>query len=70
MSSVTEALADHFIADPSLLPALTGLQDRDDGTIRHELVTLRLPETSSGLVRPHVGTHGGGRRAGRSGVCR
>jgi hypothetical protein len=39
VEEIATALADHFIAEPSLLPALTGLQARDDGAIRHELLS-------------------------------
>jgi hypothetical protein len=39
VGEIATALADHFIANPSLLPALTGLQARHDGTIRHELLS-------------------------------
>jgi pimeloyl-ACP methyl ester carboxylesterase len=39
VEEVATALAEHFIANPSLLPALTGLQDRDDGAVRHEMLS-------------------------------
>jgi DNA-binding transcriptional MerR regulator len=39
IAELAAALADHFLADPSLLPVLTGLQNRDDGAIRYELLT-------------------------------
>ncbi|OIJ88965.1 MerR family transcriptional regulator [Streptomyces sp. MUSC 14] len=39
IDELAAALADHFLTDPSLLPVLTGLQDRDDGAIRYELLT-------------------------------
>lgn len=39
VEEIATALAGHFIAEPSLLPALTGLQARDDGAIRHELLS-------------------------------
>ncbi|MFH8409324.1 MerR family transcriptional regulator [Streptomyces sp. NPDC018019] len=32
-------LADHFLANPWLLPVLTGLQDRGDGASRYQLLT-------------------------------
>jgi hypothetical protein len=37
VEEIATALADHFITHPTLLPALTGLQARDDAAIRHEL---------------------------------
>jgi MerR family transcriptional regulator, thiopeptide resistance regulator len=39
VEEVATAMADHFIANPSLLPTLTGLQSRDDGAARHELLS-------------------------------
>lgn len=38
VEEIAGAIAEHFIADPSLLPALSGLQARDDGAIRRELL--------------------------------
>jgi DNA-binding transcriptional MerR regulator len=38
VEEIATAMADYYIAEPSLLPALTGLQARDDGAIRHELL--------------------------------
>ncbi|KUN09386.1 MerR family transcriptional regulator [Streptomyces yokosukanensis] len=38
IDELAAALADHFLADPSLLPVLNGLQDRDDGAVRYELL--------------------------------
>ncbi|MEU9993405.1 MerR family transcriptional regulator [Streptomyces sp. NPDC048045] len=39
IDELATALADHSLAEPSLLPVLKGLQDRDDGAIRYELLT-------------------------------
>ncbi|MER5547139.1 hypothetical protein ABT072_32910 [Streptomyces sp. NPDC002589] len=39
IDALAAALAGHFLADPSLLPVLTVLDDRDDGAIRYELLT-------------------------------
>jgi MerR family transcriptional regulator, thiopeptide resistance regulator len=39
IEELAEEMAAHFIADPSLLPTLGGLQNSDDGATRHELLT-------------------------------
>ena len=51
VEQIATALADHFIADPSLLPALTGLQTRDDGAIRHELLNHHGEEEKPAWAR-------------------
>ncbi|GHI10522.1 MerR family transcriptional regulator [Streptomyces cellostaticus] len=39
IEELAEEVAAHFLADPSLLPTLSGLQNRDDGAPRYELLT-------------------------------
>jgi hypothetical protein len=39
IEELADEMASHFLADPSLLPTLTGLHNRDDGKTRHELLT-------------------------------
>ncbi|MFJ9441717.1 MerR family transcriptional regulator [Kitasatospora sp. NPDC101235] len=44
-------VAEHFIADPSLLPTLSGLQDREDGRTRKELLTHHGEDRRPGWTR-------------------
>ncbi|MEU6968147.1 MerR family transcriptional regulator [Kitasatospora aureofaciens] len=46
-----EEVAAHFIADPSLLPTLGGLQSRQDGDTRHELLTHHGEDERPGWIR-------------------
>ncbi|MFF0390261.1 MerR family transcriptional regulator [Kitasatospora sp. NPDC004615] len=39
IEDLAEEMAQHFLADPSLLPTLTGLQHQDDAVTRHDLLT-------------------------------
>ncbi|KJS56603.1 MerR family transcriptional regulator [Streptomyces rubellomurinus] len=48
---LAEEVAAHFIADPSLLPTLDGLQSREDGTTRQELLTHHGEDARPGWTR-------------------
>ncbi|MGW2856707.1 MerR family transcriptional regulator, partial [Streptomyces sp. NPDC001215] len=39
IEELAEEVAAHFLPDPPLLPTLSGLQNRDDGAPRYELLT-------------------------------
>ncbi|MFD8734182.1 MerR family transcriptional regulator [Streptomyces sp. NPDC059618] len=39
IEELADEMASHFLADPSLLPTLTGLRSREDGAARHDLLT-------------------------------
>ncbi|MFD8478326.1 MerR family transcriptional regulator [Kitasatospora sp. NPDC059673] len=51
IEELAEEMAQHFLADPSLLPTLTGLQDKDDATTRHDLLTHHGEDTRPGWSR-------------------
>ncbi|MFE5579917.1 MerR family transcriptional regulator [Kitasatospora sp. NPDC056531] len=44
-------VAEHFIADPSLMPTLSGLQEREDGDTRKELLTHHGEDQRPGWTR-------------------
>jgi DNA-binding transcriptional MerR regulator len=51
IEELAEEVASHFLADPSLLPTLTGLQNRDDGKARYELLTHHGEDERPGWTR-------------------
>lgn len=51
IEELAEEVASHFLADPSLLPALTGLQNRDDGKTRYELLAHHGEDERPGWTR-------------------
>lgn len=51
IEELAEEVASHFLADPSLLPTLTGLQNRDDGKTRYELLTHHGEDERPGWTR-------------------
>ncbi|MGW2248851.1 MerR family transcriptional regulator [Kitasatospora sp. NPDC001660] len=44
-------VAEHFVADPSLLPTLSGLRDSEDGDTRYELLTRHGEDERPGWTR-------------------
>ncbi|MFJ9840712.1 hypothetical protein ACIRYZ_09630 [Kitasatospora sp. NPDC101155] len=44
-------VAEHFIADPSLIPTLSGLRNREDGDTRKELLTHHGEDQRPGWTR-------------------
>lgn len=51
IEKLAEEVASHFLADPSLLPTLTGLQNRDDGKTRYELLAHHGEDERPGWTR-------------------
>ncbi|MGW7102726.1 MerR family transcriptional regulator [Streptomyces sp. NPDC054883] len=51
IEELAEEVSAHFLADPSLLPALTGLQNRNDGATRYELLTHHGEDDKPGWTR-------------------
>ncbi|MGK4582185.1 MerR family transcriptional regulator [Kitasatospora sp. HPMI-4] len=51
IEELAEEVAAHFIADPSLLPTLGGLQNRDDGETRYEMLTRHGEDERPGWTR-------------------
>lgn len=56
IEELAEEVAAHFIADPSLLPTLGGLRTRQDGDMRHDLLTHH-GEVEGGARRIGCGRH-------------
>ncbi|MGW4516223.1 MerR family transcriptional regulator [Streptomyces sp. NPDC004393] len=51
IEELAEEVAAHFLADPSLLPTLSGLQNRDDVATRYELLTHHGEDERPGWTR-------------------
>ncbi|WBP87781.1 MerR family transcriptional regulator [Kitasatospora cathayae] len=51
IEELAEEVANHFIADPSLLPTLGGLRTREDGDARHDLLTHHGEDDRPGWTR-------------------
>ncbi|MFI5979085.1 MerR family transcriptional regulator [Streptomyces sp. NPDC051452] len=51
IEELAEEVAAHFLANPALLPTLTGLQNRDDGETRYELLTHHGEDNRPGWTR-------------------
>jgi hypothetical protein len=51
IEELADEVAAHFLADPSLLPTLTGLQHREDGDTRYELLTHHGEDDRPGWTR-------------------
>ncbi|MET9959928.1 MerR family transcriptional regulator [Streptomyces sp. NPDC006326] len=51
VEEIAAAIADHFIADPSLLPSLSGLQAREDGALRRELLSHHAEDQKPAWAR-------------------
>jgi DNA-binding transcriptional MerR regulator len=51
IEELAEDVAAHFLADPSLLPTLAGLENRDDGKTRYELLTHHGEDQRPGWTR-------------------
>jgi hypothetical protein len=51
IEELAEEVAAHFLADPSLLPTLAGLENRDDGKTRYELLTHHGEDQRPGWTR-------------------
>ncbi|MFB6991425.1 MerR family transcriptional regulator [Streptomyces sp. NPDC056178] len=51
IEELAEEVAAHFITDPSLLPTLGGLRTRQDGDMRHDLLTHHGEDERPGWTR-------------------
>ncbi|MFF4961636.1 hypothetical protein [Streptomyces sp. NPDC001222] len=51
IEELAEEVAAHFLPDPPLLPTLSGLQNRDDGAPRYELLTHHGEDERPGWTR-------------------
>ncbi|WP_030277473.1 MerR family transcriptional regulator [Streptomyces sp. NRRL B-24484] len=51
IEELAEEVAQHFLADPSLLPTLQGLRQRSDGDVRYELLSRHGEDDHPGWTR-------------------